>query len=77
MTETNATAFKARRIELGLTQQDLADRCLDLGVPVSDSQISKIERNQSTPLPGLRRALKVILGDDPVVLQRRAAKVVL
>lgn len=77
MTETNATAFKARRIELGLTQRDIADRCLDLGVPVSDSQISKIERNQSTPLPGLRWALKAILGDDPVVLQRKPAEVVM
>lgn len=74
MTETT-TAFRARRIELGLTQQDIADRCLDLGVPVGDSQISKIERNLSTPLPPLRKALRDVLGADPVVLQRRQAEV--
>lgn len=74
MTETT-TAFKARRLDLGLTQAGLADLCLDLGVLVSDSQISKIERNQSRPLPGLRKALREILGDDPVVLQRKTAEV--
>lgn len=74
MTETT-TAFKARRIELGLTQRGLADACLAKGELVSDSQISKIERDKSTPLPGLRKALKEILGDDPVVLQQRKAEV--
>jgi Helix-turn-helix. len=74
MTETT-TAFKARRIELGLTQVALADACTARGVLVSDSQISKIERDKSTPLPGLRKVLKEILGDDPVVLQQRKAEV--
>ena len=75
MTETT-TGFRARRIELGLTQQDIADRCEELGVPVTDSQISKIERNQSRPLPGLRLVLTKVLGADPVVLQRQTAEVV-
>lgn len=70
-----ATRFKARRLELGLTQQELADRCLDLGVLVGDSQISKIERDKCTPLPGLRHALKTILGADPVLLQKQQAEV--
>lgn len=74
MTETT-TAFKARRIELGLTQLDLANACRAKGELVSDSQISKIERGHSKPLPGLRKALKEILGDDPVVLQHRKAEV--
>ena len=74
MTETT-TAFRARRLDLGLTQQDLADACMDLGVLVSDSQISKIERGHSSPLPALRKALKDVLGDDPVALQRRKAEV--
>lgn len=74
MTETT-TAFKARRLDLGLTQAALADACLAKGVLVSDSQISKIERNLSSPLPGLRKALREILGADPVKLQRKTAEV--
>lgn len=74
MTET-VTRFKARRVELGLTQQDIADRCLGLGVQVTDSHISKIERNLTTPQPRLRRALREVLGADPVLLQKQQAEV--
>lgn len=70
MTEP-ATPFRARRIDLGMTQQDLTDRCTELGAPVSESQISKIERGLCTPLPGLRFVLRQILGDDPVALQQQ------
>lgn len=62
------TAFQQRRLDLGMTQQDLADECTRRGAPVGDSQISKIERGKGKPLPPLRRALKLILGDDPVKL---------
>jgi transcriptional regulator with XRE-family HTH domain len=65
---SHANRFEQRRIELGLTQIALADQCTDKGAMVSDSQISKIERGLSVPLPPLRKALREILGTDPVTL---------
>lgn len=64
------TPFRKRRIALGMTQQDLAARCTELGAKVGDSQISKIERGQCEPQPGLRHVLTRILGTDPVDLQK-------
>lgn len=61
--------FRARRIHLGYTQAGLAAACEERGAKVGDSQISKIERGISVPYPPLRKALREILGDDPVDLQ--------
>jgi transcriptional regulator with XRE-family HTH domain len=64
------TLFRKRRIDLGMTQQDLAARCTTLGAKVGDSQISKIERALCAPYPKLRSVLRELLGDDPVDLQK-------
>lgn len=69
MKELTATAKPMRpmmrsRLGLGLTQQALADECEKQGAPVTDSQISKIERGLWTPRPKLRRVLADILELD-------------
>lgn len=66
---TGMYPIRDRRLQLGMSQQALADACTDKGAPVSDSQISKIERGVCSPYPPLRAALAEILGMD-IYLQR-------
>lgn len=58
----SVTLLRARRLEQGLTGKTLAQRCRELGVPVSPSEVSRIERHIHTPRPALRRALAEVLG---------------
>lgn len=51
--ETLGDVIRNRRMELGWTQEELADHVADLGDPIRQSDISRLERNE-TALP--RRA---------------------
>lgn len=57
-----ASVVRVRRLERGLSGKALAKRCRDLGVSVSVSQISRIERRIHRPRPALRRTLAEVLG---------------
>lgn len=56
------SSVKRARIERGMTQQALAEKCREKGVPVVESQISRIERGIYTPRPRLRAVLAELLG---------------
>lgn len=53
--------FRDQRLELGLTQQELAARCTQEGAPISDVALSNIERGVWSPRPRLRAVLCRIL----------------
>lgn len=54
-----------RRRELGgMTLRGLADRCAEAGQPISNSQLSKIERGINRPRPALLVTLAEVLGID-------------
>ncbi|MCZ4609708.1 helix-turn-helix transcriptional regulator [Streptomyces sp. Lzd4kr] len=62
---TEATSrVKQQRLRRGMTQQDLADKCAQAGVPVDESQISRIERGIFKPRPRLRAVLADLLELD-------------
>ncbi|MEU3254235.1 helix-turn-helix transcriptional regulator [Streptomyces sp. NPDC006997] len=56
--------MKQQRLRRGMTQQDLAERCAEAGVPVDESQVSRIERGVYTPRPRLRAVMAQILDLD-------------
>lgn len=51
---TDATPMREERLRRGLSQQALADLCARKGAPVTDSQLSKIERGLCLPNPMAR-----------------------
>lgn len=57
--------LRRRRLDKGLTMEQLAERCTAAGVPVSGSEISRIERRIHIPRPALRKKLAELL-DLPV-----------
>lgn len=61
MTQT----FRDRRLSRGWTQQELADHCTAEGAPISESQISKIERGIWKGRPQVRATLAQLL-DLPI-----------
>lgn len=70
MTQATVTPIRKERLRRGLSQQALADKCAAEGAPVTDSQLSKIERGVCMPNPRLRATLARILGLD-IDLQQR------
>lgn len=58
------TAMHVARIRQGLTLLQVADRCAALGEPVSEAQMSRIDRGHATPHPGLRAVLAKVLDLD-------------
>lgn len=64
MAQKTTGIVRKRRLELGLTQQELADRCAAQGVPVDESHVSRIERGVYAPRPKLRLVLATILDLD-------------
>jgi len=56
--------MRRARIRLGLTLAEVARRCTDLGVPLSESQASRIERGEHAGRPETRAALAQVLGLD-------------
>ncbi|MFZ4143353.1 helix-turn-helix transcriptional regulator [Streptomyces griseoincarnatus] len=55
---------KRARLSRGMTQQDLAEKCAEAGVPVDESHLSRIERGIFTPRPRLRAVLAHLLELD-------------
>lgn len=74
---TTPTPMRDRRLLMGMTLRALAKACADKGVPVENSQLSKIERGISTPRPALRAVLAEVLGlgidDFEAAPERRSA----
>jgi transcriptional regulator with XRE-family HTH domain len=64
--------MQGRRVELGLTLRELAAACHRAGGPISNSQLSKVERGISRPRPKARRAIIQVLGVDPVTAEPSA-----
>lgn len=64
MQQATVTPIKEQRLKLGLSQRALAELCEAQGAPVTDSQLSKIERGKCMPYPPLRAALSRILSLD-------------
>lgn len=57
MPQKTTTPLRERRLLRGLTLRDLSAECAERGVPVDNSQLSKIERGLSEPRPALRAVL--------------------
>ncbi|WP_171111286.1 MULTISPECIES: helix-turn-helix transcriptional regulator [unclassified Streptomyces] len=64
MPSETTSRVKQQRLRRGMTQQDLAEKCAQAGVPVDESQISRIERGIYTPRPKLRALLAELLELD-------------
>ncbi|MDX2539833.1 helix-turn-helix transcriptional regulator [Streptomyces scabiei] len=64
MSSRTTSRVKQQRLRLGMTQQDLADKCAEAGVRVDESHISRIERGIYTPRPRLRVLLAELLELD-------------
>ncbi|MEU9349065.1 helix-turn-helix transcriptional regulator [Streptomyces sp. NPDC048278] len=64
MPSETTNRVKHQRLRRGMTQQNLADKCAEAGVPVDESQISRIERGIYTPRPRLRALLAELLELD-------------
>lgn len=56
--------MRKARIRLGLTLSQVAERCTQLGVPLSEGQASRIERGHAAGRPETRAALANVLGLD-------------
>lgn len=57
--------MRKARIRLGLTLAQLANRCTERGVPLSEGWVSRIERGHASGSPEVRVALAEVLGLDP------------
>lgn len=64
MPQSTKGTFKDRRLRRGMSLRALAARCEEEGAPVSNSQLSKIERGLYTPRPRLRAVLARVLDMD-------------
>jgi transcriptional regulator with XRE-family HTH domain len=60
--------MKTARIAKGWSQRQLAAVVTAAGTPVSDGNLSRIERGEVSPSPKLRRALAEALGIAPTDL---------
>lgn len=72
MPSETTSRVKQQRLRRGMTQQDLADKCAEAGVPVDESHISRIERGIYTPRPRLRALLAELLDLDIDDFEQRA-----
>lgn len=61
---TNLRPMRAARIRLGLTLLQLAKKCEEHGVTISEGALSRIERGQFAGRPETRAALAAVLGLD-------------
>lgn len=62
----NETTWPIRqeRLKRGMTLAELAERCEAEGAPVTEGQMSRIERGIFTPRPRLRAVLRRLLDLD-------------
>ncbi len=72
MNETIATPVREARLRLGLTIRELSLLCADEGTPISESQLSKIERGLFQPWPANRAVLAKVLGLDITLTKAEA-----
>lgn len=56
--------MRKARFRLGLTLLQVAQKCEALGVPISESALSRIERRQAAGHPKTRAVLAEVLGLD-------------
>lgn len=61
MTQKPTGLVRSRRLERGLTLEELAAKCAEAGVPVHNSQLSRIERGVAGCRPPLRATLARLL----------------
>lgn len=61
-----STKFRSERLHRGWTLQQIEAMCRDKGVPITNGQLSRIERGVAVPRPALRAALAELLELDPV-----------
>lgn len=62
MNTATDSPMKTARLAKGWSQRKLADVVAAAGVPVTDGNLSRIERGEVSPTPKLRRALCDVLG---------------
>lgn len=64
MEQEPATPIRKARIRLGLTLSQVAERCTERGVAISEGQVSRIERGHYAGRPETRAVLAEVLGLD-------------
>ncbi|MEU5111673.1 helix-turn-helix transcriptional regulator [Streptomyces longwoodensis] len=64
MPASTTSSVKRERLRRGMTQQELAEKCTQVGAPVDESHLSRIERGVYTPRPKLRAVLAQLLDLD-------------
>ncbi|MFF0598096.1 helix-turn-helix domain-containing protein [Streptomyces antibioticus] len=77
MTQKPTGLVRSRRLTLGLTLEELAEKCAADGVPVHNSQLSRIERGMASCRPRLRATLARVLdisADDVAPMYRRGGQ---
>ncbi|MBA9003776.1 helix-turn-helix domain-containing protein [Thermomonospora cellulosilytica] len=62
--QNTESPMRRERIRRGLTLAQVAAACTELGVPLSESQASRIERGEHAGRPETRAALAKVLGLD-------------
>jgi transcriptional regulator with XRE-family HTH domain len=70
MPDETTSPLRRRRLERGMTMLQLAQRCTEAGAPISEAQISRIERG-AQPRPKVRAALVKLLDLDIDDLEAR------
>jgi transcriptional regulator with XRE-family HTH domain len=66
MAQRAASPIQRARLTKGLTLLELAAECTARGAPVSEGQMSRIDRGQMVPRPKLRSVLAEVLDLDVV-----------
>lgn len=59
--------MRAARLRRGLTLQQLAKKCAEQGVTISEGALSRIERGQFAGRPETRAALAAVLDLDAAI----------
>lgn len=67
------TALRTERLRRGLTLRGLAEQCASKGVPVSYSQLARLEKGLYAPRPQLRAVLAELLDLDVNVFDQVAS----
>jgi len=73
MPQTTTSKPRTQRLRLGLTLRQLAEQCANEGVPVSFSNLARIERGEWIPRPQLRAVLAKLLDLDVTDFERKAS----
>ena len=73
MAQTSTSKFREHRLRRGWTLPELADKCTELGSPIDDGNLSRIERGQQVPRPQLRSVLANLLDLDVTDFEREAS----